>query len=176
MNPIVKHIREIVGVTPDALFLAEITEVKETTCTVKTLLGGSELPNVRLIAAETNGMVLNPKIGSIVLVGAITNVDAAVLMYSEIDSFKLIIGDSSVAVSTDGIVFNSGDKGGLINVTDLVSKLNNIISIIEKLQYFTPAGSPAPLMLSGIPIVPDVTLQPYYIQVSQIENTKIKHG
>jgi len=70
-----------------------------------------------IVSSEPKGFITIPVTGSQVLVTFINDTDAFLAMVSEVD--KLYI-------KADGIQFNDGSNGGLINVEDLVDRLNTI--------------------------------------------------
>lgn len=99
-----------------------------------TLLDDTEVEDIRL---ETNlsinasgdvihngitGFVLVPAVGSQVIVTFLNSSDAFVSMLSSVDR---------VYIKSNICTFNTGDKGGLINIVDLVSKLNSLVNSLN---------------------------------------------
>ena len=75
------------------------------------LLGGATLPDVRLQQIKTGtGLIIEPVTGSPVIINYTDNTTAYIAMYSEIGN----------------IIFQDGANGGLIKITDLTSKLNQL--------------------------------------------------
>ena len=105
-------------------------------CSVE-LLTGETIEEVRLqtnlnlnansdiIARDPDGLVMVPKIQSNVIVTFTNNTDAYVSYFSDI---------SNVFMKADNYQFNDGDNGGLINVVDLVTKLNNVEKDLNDLK------------------------------------------
>ena len=137
---------------------------------------------VDLSAEYNNGFIIEPKVGSNVLIGFNDNNTPFVMMYSEIENIF-------IDVETD-IVINGGDNGGVVVVGNLVNKLNALenrlnthISEYNALvanynahQHTsvapgyptTPGTPPASGVVSTVtPITPSV--------VNDLENDKFKH-
>lgn len=113
----IKHLIRQIANGPgntDILFEAEVTEVQDTTITVK--YQGLLHENVRLSAGfsgNVNTIIAKPKVGSLVLVADISEGkmrDLVVLLQEE----------------TDEIVINGGELGGLIKIEELTKRLNAI--------------------------------------------------
>lgn len=124
---------------------------------------GSPMPNVRLQSNSGNGIILTPADGSVVVIGKLIEPDYCVLLYSSLVNIQML----------------DGSYGGLVEVANLTSKLNNlenkvnnIISVFNTHVHtgvVTGSGSSAttPTLISG-------TLTP--TNRGDIENTKITHG
>lgn len=135
------------------------------TCTVVPITGQSdtEMEDVGLQADPSDGMVMEPKVDSTVVVGISTNLSAYVLLYSDIET----------------ISWKSGNFGGLTKVIDLTNKLNNLENKVNTLvSTFNAHIHPGVTVGAGVtgpsatPVVGALTPT----QRSDIENTKIKHG
>lgn len=144
--------------------LCSVLSVSGSTCNVQTLDDEVEIIDARLQTEASNGILLTPKVGSFVVVTPITDFEFVVVMFSAIDEIK----------------FLDGSYGGLIKIQDLVSKVNTIEDkvndIIDALKTHTHPGvtsgpsSTAPS--ADFVAITDLT----NTSVSDIENTKIKHG
>lgn len=105
-----------------AIFQGIVKTLDGCTCTVS--IGEIDIPDVRIRASETaldnTQMLVCPKIGSAVILGSLSGdyTDLAILSVDEIDH----------------ITINGGSKGGLINITDLVNRLNTIERDINTLK------------------------------------------
>lgn len=105
-----------------AIFQGIVKGLDGITCTVS--IGEIDIPDVRIRASETandnSQMLVCPKIGSAVILGSLSGdyTDLAILSVDEVDH----------------IIINGGKKGGLINVTDLVNRLNTIERDINTLK------------------------------------------
>lgn len=148
-------------------------------CTVKSVDAGGDPPTcvctpindtdpdfigVRLQAAkETDGILLIPVVGSVVMVQPINHVTGYVSMFSKVESIRL--GD--------------GTLGGLIKIADLVNKLNNlenkVNSLITAYNTHTHTGVTTGAGTSAVGTAPvSGTLTPTVR--ADIENDTITHG
>jgi hypothetical protein len=141
------------------------------TCTVE--VDGLEFYNVRLTAAVggEKGFVAIPRVNSTVVVGMVGNeTDLTVIHYT---------GLSKLFLNADEILFNDGLNGGLINLTDLVAKLNALVSdfnshVHSGVIVAVSGGSGAPAVgtpgNSGSPTATTDTFDK-----TDFENTDTKH-
>lgn len=128
---------------------------------------GSVIEDVRLCAdfnenSTTAGLILVPKIDSIVIVSFIGESEAYLSMVSEVDYVYL----------------NGNTYGGLVKVEDLVTKINNletkVNTLISTLTSVTiplaPSGTYpfAPIFSAITPLTPTTK--------TEIENDKVQHG
>lgn len=151
---------------------AKVTEVDEDTRTidVEPLNGDPEIFGVNLQAdpEQEDGIVLIPTKDSTVLVTFLDNTRAFVSLFSQVDK---------VLVDIEEYTFNGGDNGGLINIEDLVTKLNNVENKVNTLLT-TLKSITVPLAPSG-----SVPFAPFFSSVtdltttskSDLEDDKIKH-
>lgn len=72
-----------------------------------------------VVQKEPSGFVLVPAAGSQVIVTFFNRSDAFVSMFSDIEN---------VYIKSKLTTFNTGDKGGLINISDLVDSLNGLVN------------------------------------------------
>ena len=122
------------GLAPQsgAIFQGIVKALDGCTCTVT--IGEIDIPDVRIRASETaldnTQMLVCPKIGSAVILGSLSGdyTDLAILSVDEIDH----------------ITINGGKKGGLINITDLVNRLNTIEQDINTLKTAFGSWIPTP--------------------------------
>jgi hypothetical protein len=127
------------------------------TCTVETLDTDAEITEVRLQAGEGVGLIMIPKVGSIVIVMEVVRFDYAVVLYSEIDSIKML----------------DGSFGGLVKVGVLVSRLNEVEDKLNTLlSIYNSHTHPAHLT----PTPSRVTGQVAKTTRADIENTLVTHG
>jgi hypothetical protein len=138
-----------------------------------------EVPNVNLQVGVCDGLQIIPKIDSDVLIVTSTYNQSYIIQYSDIDKVYLQVGDSELTINNDGTMqLNDGSYDGLVKVSDLKDKLNNLENKVNDL-ITALQGVVIPLAPSGTypfsPIFsPITTLTP--TQQSEIENEKIKHG
>jgi hypothetical protein len=147
-----------------ASMLCTVTAVDGSTCSVTTLDTEIDLYGVRLQAATSNGILLKPKAGSIVVITPITDFEFVVVMFSDIDEITLM----------------DGSFGGLTKTQELktqIDKTNDVVNTILTVLTGSPinepgSGAPSALQAAlhtalGIKTVGDF---------SGIENSLIKHG
>jgi len=109
------------------------------TCTVQ-VTDGALLEGVRLQQTEgEEGFFVVPAVNSTVIISYTDSTTAYISMFSEIEN----------------IVFNGGDNGGLINITDLTAKLNGLVNEVRALKTaldgHTHIDVTAGAGISGIP-------------------------
>lgn len=146
----------------DKSMLCTVVSVSGSTCNVTTLDTEVDLFDVRLQTATANGVLLKPKVGSIVVVTPITDFEFVVVMFSELDTITLL----------------DGSFGGLVKVQELTEKVNNLegqvndlLSALQEVVIpLAPSGTYpfAPLFASFVPLTPT--------QPEEISNELITHG
>lgn len=117
LRQIKNRIREIGGSSGrGCLFVTgEVTGVSRETCNVK--IGELEIEEVWLTGVhdqKEKSLVVTPKVGSMVMMADLSGGDMRQMM---------VVGYTEV----ESIVVNGGENGGLINIADLVSKLNGLV-------------------------------------------------
>jgi hypothetical protein len=132
------------------------------TCEVTTI-DDAVIPDVRLVAANTTGLVLKPTVGSFVIIQMISDNGWFVTMFSQVDEIDML--DAS--------------NGGLIRVADMITKMNNLENklndVITAYNSHAHTGvttgpgtsGPTPTTITGS-LTPTVR--------GDIENVKVKHG
>lgn len=138
------------------------------TCTVRPIDESAEINRVKLQAFINGktGVYLQPAEGSEVIVTFIGKSAAYVAMYSELDE---------IFIDVPQITINGGDNGGLINIGDLVSKINALESDLNTVKGLFNAWVP----LVEIPL--KTALTPWAAQIftptltAELEDTKVKH-
>lgn len=140
------------------------------TCEVSPLNGKADLFDVRFQAelSLTEGLFIEPKVDSTVLVAFINSVQAAVVLCSEVEN---------IYIDTQGdTIFNGGTLDGMVKVGDLVTKLNNLENKVNDLVTWSSTHTHTGVTLgtssSGTAVGVVGTLTP--TQQSELENTKIK--
>lgn len=139
MSQIAELIRRLSGDKDALLKLCTVTSVDRATRTVdcEPLDESAPILGVSLQGDQEgdNGFLLLPKVGSYVIVGLVDGQDTgAVLLTDELDALEVKIGDQSLTITAEGIIFNGGELGGLVNVEGLTSRLNAIEADINDLK------------------------------------------
>ena len=141
--------------------LAEVVTVDldARTCTCQTIGGktAAEMKTVSLMAEVSDGYLMEPEIGSTVIIAWSSRMLPYVVMFSDIKNIYL---DAS-----SKIIMNQGTYGGLVKVQDLVIRLNNIENAFNLLNAKVNALAPTP-------VIPNLTLTVR----GNIENTNVTHG
>lgn len=148
-----------------AVLSGKVLEVDSEARTCNIDIDGTTLPGVLLqpLIDNTTGIAVFPKVGAQALCLYNAEWDGWVLLQaSDIERVQLNIGDTSIEVSADGVLFNGGDNGGLVNVSTLKSAFNAVVSDIATIA--------TALKSLGKPIVTTST-----ILDNTIEDTKVKH-
>lgn len=152
------NIREILRliVAEEKVFskTCKVLSVDGNFCDVEPIDGSADILDVTLSPTGT-GVRLKPTIGSFVQVTFISDTEAYISAFSEVDKIEVDCND---------IVFNGGNNDGLVLIQQLVTKLNNLENKVNTIITWGATVTPP---LATPPLMP--TTQ------SEIEDTKIKH-
>lgn len=172
---IVDTIRKMVNGDYDFQFNAivgTVTSVDEAqrVCDVQPLLDDAKFLGVRLQGAEglATGFVMIPKVDSYVIILPLDEFEACVVLTTEIDK---------ILIDTELTQFNGGDNGGLINIEDLVTKLNNLenrvntIGNLMKTHVHIDPLSGTTGIISSVPTYTNLGIT----DRGDLEDTKITH-
>lgn len=148
-----------------AVLSGKVVEVDTDARTCNIDIDGTTLPGVLLqpIIDNTTGIAVIPKVGAQALCIYNAEWDGWVLLQtSDIDHIDIVVGETSLSVSTEGIVINKGSNGGLVNINTLKTAFNAVVSDIAAIATV--------LNSLGRPIVTTCTTLD-----NTIEDTKVKH-
>ena len=181
MNKIAEYIRQIVGEVASCHVVASVISVEDYSCTVKTKLSDVEIPGVRLNASQDpeKGILIKPTKGSDVLLGALSDVDLYVSMFSEIDTVSIKIGAISVEMSSSDISLNNNQaKSYLTDINKLTGKINGLEQELNTLKSILLAWVPVPadgglVLKTAVTAWAAQTITPTI--VSEIADKKVKH-
>lgn len=170
MNKAAAAIKKIANQDDVKLHACKVDAINASRCDVTPLNDAAPLKDVRLNADITKdlGIVITPKVNSIVLVNEVSKTDAYVSMFSEIESINIKIGNTTAILKDGEISFNGGNLGGLVKVQELTKK---IIALETAMDTHIHSGGTANGM-TGTVTPPKF---PVKTQKSQLENTKVKH-
>ncbi len=137
----------------------------EMTCEVEPIDGGANYADVRLMAdpETTTGIYFKPKVGSVVMISPQDDVTYFVSMYSEVDEVWL----------------RGTENGGVVKVSELVSKMNTIESDLNTLKTaFTswvvvPSDGGAALKAASATWAAQTITA---TTANDIQSTTVKHG
>lgn len=116
--------------------VCEVLEIDqdEKTVNVKPIDDTAEIYNVRLQAeSETGGLVLFPKVGSMVLVVFINKNNAAVVNTSEIEKLELVIESVELKIDSTGFLLKKENE-------TLKKLMADLITAIKALKFTTNNG------------------------------------
>lgn len=161
--------------------ICEVVAVDEAkrSCEVVPVNGKANITEVRIQASYElqEGIFAKPKIGSFVVVNFIDNNNAYVALFDKIEELHIKLEESEILIDKDGITINGGALGGLVKIEKLLSQLNKIeiayndlLNAVKNHNHAHPRG-PTTALLAPITIQ---DLQE--TELTEIENTKIKHG
>jgi hypothetical protein len=125
----VKMLREVVGRQEFVTFVAKVIDVDGATCTAERVLDGKKIDDVRLNTTlnEDDGIIITPKMESVVLICTIDGYNWFVSQFSEIDSvtfkdtqgFEITIKNGKISVKNS----NYGIKQAFDELIDAIGKL-----------------------------------------------------
>lgn len=128
------------GLSPKSgsIYQGIVTALDGCTCTVR--IGDIEIPDIRLRASESakdgTQMLVCPKIGTACILGSLSG-DLADLCVLTVDEVEGVIIHGKVEI-------NDGNNGGLVNIEDLVKKLNTMENDINNLKTLLTQWIPVP--------------------------------
>lgn len=135
------------------------------------------IKGVSVSAVPNDGFVLYPAIGSTVKIALATKIPAFLVQSSDLEKLRITIGDCEYFIDKDGIKLHGDDFGGLVKVGVNSTALNTLQSDINTLKSAVTA-----LMAGYAPIDGGTALATFnslllpQIDITQIENIKVKHG
>jgi hypothetical protein len=146
------------------VFFATVDSVDEDTrtCDVTPISDDSDtpFPGVQLQAESTDGMLMLPKTGSVVMVAVNKRGVAYVALFSELEK---------VVITATATQFNDGSYGGLVIIGKLVEKINRLENAFNSHTHGGVSSGSSSTSPTTSPISP-VTQQ------SELENTTVTHG
>lgn len=117
---------------PDSSVIAQVDSVNEDECTcVLVDNDGQEFFDVRLqpVTGKNKYFLQIPKKKSFVLAVRIEGSDDwMIVACEEVEKVQLIVGSSEVIITENDILLNGGELGGLIKISELTAKLNDLVN------------------------------------------------
>jgi hypothetical protein len=147
---------------------AEVISVDETTRTaIAKPLSGDYNANIiiNLLANPNDGFILIPSVASTVIVAMTNKNDYFVVQFSDIDKVRITIGQFEILMTENELLLGDGSLDGLVKISDLVTKLNNIENRLNIIGTWAATVTPP---LTVTPLTPTIK--------ADLENTKIKQG
>lgn len=149
-----------------AVLSGKVLEVDTEARTCNIDIDGTTLSGVLLqpIIDNSTGIAIFPKVGAHALCLYNAEWDGWVLLQaSDIDHVDISVGDTSLSISTDGIVINNGTNGGLVNVKTLKTAFKAVVADIATIAAAVRSLGPQFVTTS------------YALDDTPIEDTKVKH-
>ncbi|KAA2242798.1 hypothetical protein F0L74_09730 [Chitinophaga agrisoli] len=139
----------------------------------------TDIPGVQLMAEVDDGILYIPAIGSTVIVVYSKRNVPYIALYSELSAIRYVVGDSTIDVTEGLIKLNNGDFGGLVKVEDLVTKLNNLETLvndfIQKYNTHVHTGVQTGAGTSAVTTAVETGSLTPTIR-AELENTTVTHG
>ena len=130
----------------------------------------------------SNGFIRVPAVGSTVIVAKTIQKGYYVWLFSEVDQFLFYrdMGNGtfqSFTINSNGIQFNDGTFGGLVEVAPLVAAINILQTQLQNLKSLYDTHTHAISGATAIPTTLQDTDAPITLtERADIENTNITHG
>jgi hypothetical protein len=153
--------------------VAKVTAVDEEarTINIQPIDGSAEIFDVKLQAniSGTTGVVQIPTINSYVVATFLSKDTAFISLFTDLDK---------ILIDTEEVTINGGNNGGLVNINDLVSKLNAVENDLNNLKAAFSAWIPVPTdggaaLKAALASYFAATLTPTV--TADLEDTKITH-
>lgn len=143
-------------------------------------LSGALILDVRINPLENslNGLRIIPKENTNVIVTFINKQEAYLALCDEIESLEIKIGESTLKITDGEVLFNEGNNDGLVKISDLVTKLNNVESDLNNLKAAFTSWVVAPTDGGGALKIATATWAASVLTQTvqtDLEDTKIKH-
>jgi hypothetical protein len=157
-------------------------DLSSRTCVVLAITGqtAKNIKGVLLMASVDDGWLIEPEVGSLVVITYSKYTQAFVSMFSAIANVYLVVGSSMITVGSSLVKVNDGGYGGVVKVEDLVSKINRLESKVNDLiTKFNNHSHILTLSSGSGTAAPTVTVETQITPVTSrddIENTKFTHG
>lgn len=154
--------------------------------------------NLQANQGSDYGIVAFPKVGSFVVVGFVSDGNAAVvLLTDEIESVEIVFKDAvkiaadkdgiqlqtsgtSAKLTKEGISLNGDSCGGMVKVSELTKKINGIEQDINNLKSlfagWTPVVQDGGAALKTAVCTSWANTMLSLTQTNELENEKVKHG
>jgi hypothetical protein len=158
-------IRKLSGTDQEELYAipGTVTAVNGKTCNVAPLDESGDLLEMRLQADDVTGLLITPKVGSLVFVTMMSKTDGFVSMFSAVEKVEI----------------NGSEFGGLVNAKELKQQLDHNNAILNTILQVI--GTPVNEAGGGAPSVFQAALNVALTgkqtgNFSNIENETVTHG
>ena len=150
-----------------AVLSGTVVEVDNEARTCNIDIDGTTLPGVLLqpVLDNTTGLVIFPKVGATALCLYNAEYDGWVLLQTtEVEQVLVNIGNTAIEASADGVKFNNGKNGGLVNINTLKPAFSAVVTDIAIIATALNTLLPTPIVTTS-----------YTLDNTTIEDTKVQH-
>lgn len=163
-----ERIREIGGTHQPTIIQGIVKGIGEDGLTCSVEFGGIVVDGIRLRASEVRNdshILLKPKVGTPVIVGSLSG-DLRELVVLQMDQVE------EIEVYATKIILNEGNNGGLINISDLTDKINELVNVFNNHTHVVNTTGSATAQSGTAAPVSTLANQ---LNKSDYEDTTIKH-
>jgi hypothetical protein len=151
MTEIKRAIQALVATQGESLSLVcKVLAVDATlrTCDVEPINGAAQVYGVRLQAIEeqAHGIVLEPKVGSYVIVTWLSDHDAFVTASDEVERVVATIEAQELEWTKDGLSLKSGQADLMQEMSKILDEMGKLCDILNKFQVATSVGPSVSVM------------------------------
>jgi hypothetical protein len=136
---------------------------------------------LRAVEDEATGVMTVPELDSDVVIASVDGPgEWCIVRASKVAKVLVVIGDTKIEVSVDGIVMNGGDNGGLVVLSKMQENLDTLKTYCQALKSAIEAGLTAVGVGSAAnggtgKAAFDSAMASSNINFKSMENTKVKH-
>lgn len=151
---------------------------RDRTCNVKAINTGADIDinDVLLSVQPNDGLILIPKVDSLVKIAVCEKNEPYVISFSDIDEMRVTIDGMEVLIKGNEVLLGDGSFSGLVKVGSLVTEYNNRLNALKgaiaagfgALSGIDSGASLAAFNSAAAGVLPMVQ--------QTLENNKIKHG
>ncbi len=144
MSELADSIRRLTSRREAAAHVAKVISVDRRTrsCEVEPLGDYAPLPDTRLQASleGSAGVVLIPKVGSVVVVLLLSDSHAAVVLAEEVESIEWTVGGQTLEYTKRGLKVASAQSNLAADLVAMLDELATALGDIAIMQVITPVG------------------------------------
>lgn len=117
-----------------------------------------------------DGLIVYPQVNSFCIIAQVAMGKNYTLINADrIDKLRVKIGDQTLEMTEDGFEFNGGQKGAMVVIAELVSKLNRLEQAMTNHQHaYVSPGGPAVTTTNGTQLITPQTT------INDLSNNDIK--
>lgn len=151
-------------------------DIENQTADLQPLDGSAEILDALIQVAE-NGVLVEPKVNSLVACVFVSKELAVIVNHSEIKQFGFQIENISFVANKDEIQLNGDSFGGVVKAPELKAQVDKNTAILEKIQQvFNSWTTVAQDGGAALKTASSLFTSLPRADLSNIENEKVKHG